>query len=315
MLEELKNSTDRSKKIEQLAQTLKASGFARNDMQARMMAEEMVGVEASVQENFEKQVYKKTSPLIVPEAMSKKPIQFEDIEEKKLKLEKEIIELEEKKKIMQENIRSLREKALNKEKIIVQNEYDTPSTRIKDQQEKSEQVHLTSKKNDEQVIEMETNEEQTTPTTPTTLITPSETPTTLSDLMETELEELTPTTQLRPKLETYDLESESEPIQPKEETEDNNIDKTDDTSVNENEQILQNQENEKNSEITENIEVFTDNSETASQEEKDEDEENQIEQDEHNEEKTEKPKEELKPVDVSEEKKVDLSSIFNFGSR
>ena len=43
----------REQRIATLAATLRSSGIARSDSQAKMMAEEMVGVEEHVQESYE----------------------------------------------------------------------------------------------------------------------------------------------------------------------------------------------------------------------------------------------------------------------
>ncbi|MEM4260428.1 MAG: hypothetical protein QXG00_04285, partial [Candidatus Woesearchaeota archaeon] len=290
MLEELKNSTERSKKIEQLAQTLKAAGFARTDLQARTMAEEMVGVEASVQENFENQVYNKTPSLVIPKAMTKKSVEFEDIEEKRMKLEKEILELEEKKKIIQQNIRDLREKALNRERIIIQNEYDTPTTRIKGQQEQE----YSEIKNIENSIDkpLQRNKEQIEIT--------------LSDLMNTELEELTPITYLVSREKINDLKNKD--LESKKETESNEkIDKKN-QSEDHLEEINNQEENnrkEDNPKINKNTEISEQNKEIKNDEIIEPTKNNTNNDHEKLETKEEKSEDELKPIDVSEESKVD----------
>jgi hypothetical protein len=135
MLEAMKHNVERAKRIEILAQTLKTSGLAHTDVQARLLAEEMVDVEKKVQEKYEKDGYKKGSAAIVPDFAAKLaakiPKEYADmdhLETKKVALAKEIEDLESKKRYMQDNIRELREKVMKSDRIVINNSYQTPTS-------------------------------------------------------------------------------------------------------------------------------------------------------------------------------------------
>ncbi len=143
---DLNKNSEKQKRIEDLAKTLRQGGFATSDTQARRMAEDMIGVEDKVQQRYEdlnksymekvpgySKFQEKQKPQQEQKVTIRKEPQKMSAETGEIKEQKEENEIPkrtpEQQKYYEQNIKTIRNNAFQKNEINVRSEYEIPNNK------------------------------------------------------------------------------------------------------------------------------------------------------------------------------------------